>query len=528
MVDLLIHGGILLDGSGAPRRMADVAIQGGTIVAVGDCKEMQAKQELDARGRFVTPGFVDIHRHADAAVFRAGFGEAELKQGLTTIVNGNCGLSLAPIHAAHRAELLQYLRPITGAVEDGAAIESMDSYLSAAEQTRLPLNVGMLVGGGTLRADCCGYAEEPIADLAPLHSELERALSAGAFGVSLGLGYAPECFYSTQELIRVLEPLRGTGIPVTVHMREEGGAVLAALDEMLAVCRALHTPVHISHLKAMGRENWGSKIPAALEKLRRAREDGLEVSCDVYPYTAGSTQLLHILPQDFLGGGTDAVVKRLRDPRARAELSERLKTGTDFDNISRLVGWDNIVLSALNLPEHQALIGKTVAQIAAERGEAPDACVFDLLAEERCAITMIDFITSEDDIARILRDAASNVISDSTYPTEGMPHPRVYGTFARILETYVCKKGILTMEEAVRKMTRVPADVVGLRRKGRLEAGADADILIFRPEAIHENASYQSPCRPSSGFETVLVGGVAAIANGELTGLRNGHALRRR
>lgn len=527
MLDSILRGGTLIDGSGAPGVPADLAIQNGKIAAIGNCSGLEARRSFDVRGKCVTPGFLDIHRHADAAVFRPGFGEAELRQGLTTIINGNCGLSLAPFGAAHRAEILQYLRPITGAVSEQIETDSMDGYLRGAAAQNLPIHVGMLVGNGILRADGFGYEDAPISDYAPLHRAMEKALAEGAFGVSLGLGYAPECFYSTEALIRALAPLQGSGIPITVHMREEGSAVLSAIDEMLTVCRALHTPVHISHLKAMGKENWGNKIPQALAMLRRAREDGLPVSCDVYPYTAGSTQLLHILPQDFLGGGLDAVVQRLRDPGARRELSARLKTGTDFDNISRLVGWENILLSTLNRPENKKYEGKTAAEIAKARGQEPDECIFDLLADERCAITMIDFIASEQDIAQILQDDFANVISDSTYPTEGMPHPRVYGTFARMIEKYVCLDKVLSLEQAVRKMTQVPADVLGLRQKGRLAVGADADILVFAPEAIRENATYQKPCVCSDGFETVFVGGETAIENGRLTGSRSGGVLRR-
>lgn len=527
--DLIIRGGRLIDGSGAPACSGDVGIKDGKIRAIGDLSGAAAKQILDAGGKCVTPGFIDIHRHADAAVFRPGFGELELKQGLTTIVNGNCGLSAAPIADAHEMEILRYLQPITGRIGANVPTLSLRLYLEAAEKQPLPIHVGMLAGAGILRANCAGYGVRQLTDghFDQIHRQLEQVLEDGALGVSLGLGYAPECFYTTEELIRALQPLRDSGIPITVHMRQEGDSVTASVEEMLAVARALRTPVHISHLKAMGKRNWGVKIPQALNLIAKARDEGLDVTCDLYPYTAGSTQLLHILPPDFLTGGTEAVTLRLRDPEQRKLLAERLKTGHDFDNIVQLVGWDNIIMSTLNQPQNKPFEGMTIASAALCKGVDPFDCCCDMLASEHCAVTMIDFISSEDDIASILRSPFSNVISDSTYPTEGMPHPRLYGTFVRIIEKYVLRDNVLPLETAVAKMTRLPADVLGLRQKGRLEVGADADINIFDPSALREGGTYADPQHCASGFDTILVGGQIALRNGELTDCRSGTVLRR-
>lgn len=525
MFDLIIRGGSILDGSGKDAFIADIGIKDGIIKQIGTLGA-DAAQELSAVGRTVTPGFIDIHRHADAAALRKGFGELELRQGLTTIVNGNCGLSLAPVADAHREEVLNYLTPIIGKAGSGAETASMDSYLSCIGKT--PVNIGMLVGAGVLRANAAGYTAAPLTDVQyhDIHRQMERALSDGAFGVSLGLGYAPECFYSTDGLIRALAPLKGTDAPLTVHMREEGTAVDRAVEEMLTVARALRCPLHISHLKAMGKRNWGIKIPKVLTMLQDAREDGLDVSWDVYPYTAGSTQLLHIMPPELLDGGTDEICRKLLDRAERERLKERLANGTDFDNISALVGWDNIYMSTLNCPQNQIYAGRSVREIASMRDQAPEDCVFDLLAEEKCTITMIDFITSEDDIAQILRTDAVNIISDSTYPTEGRPHPRLYGTFARVLDKYVRQEKILTLPDAVKKMTSNPAKALRLKGKGLLQVGFDADILIFDPAQVRENATYETPDRFSSGFD-VIVGGKPALTDGKLINAGNGKVLRR-
>ena len=525
MVDTLILGGTLFDGSGGAPYSADIAVKDGRIAAIGTLRDTPADLVLDAAGFCVTPGFLDIHRHGDAAVFREGYGKAELKQGITTVLNGACGLSLAPFGDAHRDEILHYLAPITDGIAPEIPTASMGAYLAALRKTELPLCVGMMVGGGTLRADLCGYREAPPDDLSVLHRRLEQALSEGARAVSLGLGYAPECFYTTQELIDALAPLQNGNIPIAVHMREEGDKVCEAIEEMLTVARALHCPLHISHLKAMGMRNWRKRIPQALKLMQNARAEGVDVSCDVYLYDAGSTQLLHLLPPDFLVGGTEAVSARLRQPEQRELLRQRIRTGRDFDNIAQMIGWENIILSTLRLPQYQDLIGKTLAEAAELLRLDPVDCLCQILADEHCAVTMIDRINCEEDICTILQDNFSSVISDATYPTVGLPHPRVYGNCTRLFERFVKEKQVLTLQQAVRKVTALPAEAMRLTGKGVLQVGADADINIFRFDDLHERATYLDPCQESDGMDTVLVAGKPAILHGTFTGNHNGSVL---
>ena len=441
----------------------------------------------------MTPGFIDIHRHADAAAFRPDYGSLELRQGLTTIVNGNCGLSAAPFGPDHAATIRAYLRPITGDIPDTLPSASLAAYLAALRD--LPLHTGMLVGAGILRADTAGYELEHLdeAHYRAIHRAMERALGDGALGVSLGLGYAPECFCTTEELIHTLEPLRGQDIPLTVHMRQEGAGVCTSVEEMLTVARTLRIPLHISHLKAMGRDSW----------------------------------LLHILPPEFLEGGMDAVVRRLRDPTARRELARRIESGSGFDDIARLAGWDGIYLTSLHCPEDHPFLGKSLSQIAALTGQDPLDCCCDLLVREDGQITMIDFMASEEDIIAILQSDLSNLISDSTYPTEGMPHPRVYGTFPRLIQHFVMKKHALTLEQAVRKMTALPARALRLRHKGVIAEGMDADLCVFDPAQLRENGDYRCPCRMASGLDAVLVAGQPAVIHDTLTGAHAGTVIRR-
>lgn len=526
MFDWIIEQGTVMDGSGKDGVVCDVGIRNGQIAAVGTLSQAEGRR-IDARGKTVTPGFVDIHRHGDLAMFRPGFGELELRQGLTTIINGNCGMSAAPFGAAYRTEIMEYLAPVIGPSEQ-APSECMADYLQAVSAQSLPINVGMLVGGGVLRSDICGHESRELTneEYRLLHRHLEQALADGALGVSLGLGYAPECFYSTEGLIRALAPLSGGKIPFTVHTRDEGTNVDKSVAEMLTVAKALRCPVEISHLKAIGIQNWGVKIPNVLEMLDRARQDGVEVRWDVYPYTAGSTQLLHILPPEVLAGGTDETCFRLRDPVERETIKARLRTGEDYNNISLLVGWENIEVSTVTLPEHRSFVGLSIPEAAAHVGKSPEDFTLDLLADERCAVTMIDRITAEEDIRTILRTEPVSVISDATYPTEGLPHPRLYGNFVRLIEKYVVQEHVLTLPQAVKKMTRNPAEALRLHQKGRIEVGADADLNIFIPEQLHETGTFADPAHHPVGIETVFVNGEPQILNGVLCKESHGAVLR--
>lgn len=434
MLDTLIRGAKIVDGTGKAAFTADVGILDGMIEAVGNLSGAQAFETIEAAGRVLTPGFIDMHRHADAALFREGFGEAELCQGLTTLVNGNCGMSL-------------------------------------------------------------------------------------------GLGYAPEIFYSTDGLIRALAPLHRSGVPIYVHMRQEGDGVVDALREMLEVARALQTPLEVSHLKAIGGRNARKAVPEMLSLIEKAREDGLGVMCDVYPYTAGSTQLIHVLPPEFQEGGTEALTKRLLDDAARKEMRARMEAGSDFENITLLVGFDNVIAIGLQMDEYRRFEGKSVAEIAQTLQKDPFDALFDLLAAEQCGTGMIDYISDEEDVKDILRAPFSGVISDATYPSGGRVHPRVYGTFARLIEKYVVQERVLTLDQAVHKVTGHAADRFGFEKKGVIAAGMDADLLLFSPENVREHGTYARPNLPATGFDEVFVLGERVIENGVYRGGSSGEML---
>lgn len=525
MLDILIKNGNIYDGANAPFH-GDVAVSDGKIVGVGHI-DADALTTIDARDKCVTPGFIDIHRHADMAAFRPGFGEAEIMQGLTTIVNGNCGMGPAPVEKGSGLE--GYLKPVLGGMLDEVDTRSMADYMKNLEKSPLPLNIGMLTGCGTIWADILGYGgrHPDKGDFARFHSMLERELSAGTLGVSLGLGYAPECFLTTEELIKGLEPLRNSDIPIAFHMRQEGDGVCCSVKEVISIGKALKAPVHISHLKAMGRRNWNRRIPEALELIRNAAEDGVDITFDAYPYTAGSTQLMHVLPPDYIEGGTAKVIERLRDKEQRIILDERIANGADFDNIAGMVGWDNIVVSVVNTEENKKYEGRNIAETAKLRGESPIDCLCNILIEENCAVTMIDFITCDEDIARIYNEKGASVISDSIYPVGGRPHPRLYGSFPRVIQRYVYERGDITLQRAIEIMTAAPADALRLKNKGRIAVGMDGDINIFAPEMIKERGSYNEPAQNALGMEYVLLGGRVKLHDGQLLHGEKGSVVRR-
>ena len=527
MLDTLIRGARVVDGTGRAAFTADVGILDGVIEEVGHLQDAQAFEIIEAGGRCLTPGFIDMHRHADAALFRDGFGEAELCQGLTTLVNGNCGMSLAPLSGAHADECANYLAPITGDIPPQLRFDSLASYFKAAQEHGLPLSCAELIGMGTLRTLAAGFTAGDLSplELRDLHYHMEKALADGACGVSLGLGYAPEIFYSTNGLIRTLAPLHRSGVPICVHMRQEGDGVVEALREMLEVARALQTPLEVSHLKAIGSHNARKAVPEMLSLIERAREDGLDVMCDAYPYTAGSTQLIHVLPPEYQEGGTEKLTQRLRDGAARREMRARMETGSDFENITLLVGFDNVVAIDLQTDEYRRFEGKSITEVAQTLQKDPFDALFDLLAAEQCLPGMIDYISDEEDVKNILRAPFAGVISDATYPSGGRVHPRVYGTFARLIEKYVVQEHVLTLEQAVHKVTGHAAERFGFEHKGTIAAGMDADLLLFSPESIHENGTYARPNVPAAGFDEVFVLGGRVIENGIYRGGSSGEML---
>lgn len=531
MYDYILKKGIIVTGDGSKPFEGEVAIEGGRIKKIGSSIQEAAKEVLDVCGNFITPGFIDIHRHADANVFLPSFGELEVRQGLTTIINGNCGLSIVPCPTKHKKEIFDFLLPVIGKVTAEEQFEDFDSYVQAVEKYPLPINVGMNIGNGTIRAAVKGYETGKLTK-----EELDRAkiyltdsLEAGALGVSLGIVYAPEYNYNTEDFIEVLEPMKKYGVPLVTHIRGEGDTSYESLEEVLEIARRLEVPLHISHLKIIGERNWGGGAERALQLIDRARDNGMKITCDLYPYTAGSTQLIQILPPEYLEGGLKKITARLQERDERDALTAILKKpSVYFENLVSSIGWHNIYPTTMHLEKNKPFLGKSIDLIAQLQGKDPYECAYDLLVEEQCEISMVDYIASEEDIKKIMKYPYSSLISDTVYPTGGIPHPRMYGTYPRVLQKYVREEKVLSIEEAIHKMTGLPAEVYQLQGKGLIKENMDADIAVFDLNKINTGATYQEPEHMATGFSYIFVNGELTVCEDRYTKSKAGCFLKRR
>lgn len=524
----LIKNGNIVDGCNTPAFKGDVLIADGKIVKIGKNLQEADATVIEAEGKYVTPGFIDIHRHADANVFLENFGEIEIRQGLTTIVNGNCGLSIVPCPKEHRDEIFDFLKAIIGEVHSEKEFDDYKSYMAVLSEYKLPINVGMLIGDGTVRAAVKGYETGKLSEeeLSKVQEYIDSSLRDGALGVSLGIVYAPEYNYDLEDFVKVLAPMTKYKAPLVTHIRGEGDIFKESIEEVIEIARRLKVPLHISHLKCIGKRNWGHGVKTVLSLIDKAREEGMDVTCDVYPYTAGSTQLIQVLPPEFLEGGFSEITKRLQNKEKREELTQILKTpSSHFENLVSSIGWDNIRVTTVQTEKNRKYTGKSIAEIAKMMNKDPYECAYDLMVDENCNIAMVDFITSEEDIRTIMKYPYTSIISDTVYPEGGVPHPRMYGTYPRILQKYVREEKVLTIEEAVYKMTALPASLYHFETKGKIKEGMDADLLIFDLNQVETKAVYDDPRRLATGFSYVFVNGEMAVKDDCYLGSRTGRLM---
>lgn len=549
-MDYIIKNGWIVNGKNEKPFYGDLAVKNGKIEEVGEHIEIPSdfpsdfpeKCVLDAAGGYVAPGFIDIHRHGDWQAFGNGDDELLNRQGLTTVVNGNCGLSVAPAGEKYGKEIAGFLSSVTGEFRQGQAddfksaaesneeiMSTMSSYMSALSREKRSVNTGMLAGNGTIRAGVKGYAPGKLSreEVHQVWNALEESLAAGALGVSLGVAYAPEFEYDRDGLAKALQPLRGTNIPITTHVRNEGDGILLALQEVISVAEELQIPLHVSHLKCIGQKNWGDTPVKILQLFDQAASRGVKVDFDLYPYLTGSTQLVHLLPPQFQEGGTDAICARLADAACRKEITKVLQQPSDiFENIVELAGFERIYASTLHTRQLEGYAGQSIAAIAEQLGKDPYETLYDILLAERCQVTMLDTIASEEDMLYFLKDSRANLISDAIYPAGGKYHPRVYGAFPKLLTDYVRDRNIFSIEEAVYKMTAKPAAVLDLNR-GILQKGMPADINVFHLDKLQVHADFQNPDQCCTGFDYVMVGGEIAVEKDRYKNSKSGMIQRR-
>ena len=531
-LDLLITNASIVDGTGNPGYAAHIGIVAGKIACISrNISNSNATRTIDAQGMTVCPGFIDAHSHDDAYLLIKPQGNQKVRQGVTTDVIGNCGFSLAPVSDKHRDDLRKALAIMGGKYlpEEIWKISSFNEFLTILEGAQLGINVVPLVGHGTIRIAVVGFenrapTESELAEMKQLTAE---AMQAGAFGLSSGLIYVPANYAATDEIIelaRVAGQFKGI---YTTHMRNESDQQMAAIDETLRIASEAGIAAHISHHKIVGRNNWGQSKDT-LKSLATARANGLAVTCDQYPYPAGSTILAAALPPHIQAQGPDVFAEKLKDPAIRQAIINEIESKSDapWENFIKGAGFNNIIISVA--PQHEEYIGKSIAQIAEREAKTPYEVFFDLLIEERLEVIMVIFMMDEADIIRIMQDPITMIGTDGIPGFgAGKVHPRMIGTFPRILGRYVREQGVIRLEEAVRKMTSLPAQTFGLYRKGILRDGLDADIVIFDPQTIIDRSTFDDPLQPPAGISWVIVNGEVAVEHGQVTGATSGQVLRR-
>ncbi|MFF3391901.1 amidohydrolase family protein [Streptomyces sp. NPDC002669] len=532
--DLLLRGGTLVDGTGAPAREADVAVVDGRIAVLPAGAGVTAAETLDVTGRVVAPGFIDVHTHSDALAAPHGTGGAAeplddlrlapLLQGVTTEICGNCGTSLFPSLPERLPELAEHLRVTFGLGPVRPAVD-FDAFAAGQDPALRHTHIASLVGHGTLRAGVMGFAARPPrpAELDAMCALLDRALAQGAAGLSTGLIYPPGTYADTEEIVALAGVAARHGKPYVTHLRDEMSQVESALEEALEIAVRSGAPLQVSHHKTAGRHAWGATL-RTLPRLERARAEGVDVLCDVYPYTAGSTVLHAMLPPWASEGGIGALLERLRGPGTRDRIRADIARGVEgWENTVGNGGWDLISVAAA--PTSTWAEGRTVADLAAERGVDPVDQACDLLLAERGEVTIISHSMREDDVRRVLASPLSMIGSDGV-PKPGRPHPRWAGSFARVLGHYARDERLFPLEAAVHKMTGLPAGRFGLTGRGTVRDGAVADLVVLDPASVRDTAGFDRPLLIPEGIDTVVVSGRIAARDGRPTSARAGEVVR--
>jgi N-acyl-D-amino-acid deacylase len=526
--DILIRGGAIIDGNGRPGEIGDIAIRNGVIAALGKSLSAEAPKVIDAAGLAVTPGFIDIKTHSDFTLPINPKAESKVRQGVTTEIIGHCGFSVAPVLSGKAQLLADYLSggaPWLPFREMGFP-EYLDSFPPVA------VNAGMLIGHNTLRLMVMGLedrAPRP-AELADMIALLEDGLAAGALGMSSGLFTPPGSFAEPSEMLAFGAVLKRYNAAYFTHIRDESNKVLEGVGEAIDFARACGVHVEIVHLKCSGVDNWG-KAAQILSMIETARAEGCDIDCDSYPYTAGANPLKNLLPPWVQVGGFEAMLARLALPEVRARIRDELDRD-GLSNWGRIPSWDCVQISVSpHLPQHA---GETIAALAAARGLDPLDLLCDFLIEDKGATRVLITSIAEEDVCEIVRSASAlvgsdgNCVADYGVVAQGMPHPRFYGTFPRIIGRYVHEQQVLPLEQAIHKMTGATARALRLRDRGLLREGYRADIAIFDTADFTDRATYADPHQyPTGSRTTVLVNGVVVVEDARHTGATPGMVLRR-
>ncbi|MBN1222062.1 MAG: D-aminoacylase [Candidatus Aminicenantes bacterium] len=525
--DLIVRNGRIYDGSGETAFIADIGIKGGTVAKIGKISGSKGVLVLDAKDLAVCPGFIDAHDHTDIGLLVNPKAESSVRQGITTLVSGNCGSSPFPIPDASFEESREELKE---AYDLDLNWRDIHGFFSRLEESGMAVNYATLVGQGTIRGAVVGFHDRPpeADELEKMKSLVEENIRGGAIGLSSGLEYAPSSYAKADEIVELCRTAAANGGLYATHMRDESDYLIEALDEAIDVSRRTGIRLQISHFKVAYPRNW-HKIDEALVKIETAAKEGIDLFCDRYPYTAGATGLSSMnFPLWAKQGTADEFLARLRDrsleKKFRVFLAEREK---------KLGSWDKIVISSVHTEKNRKFEGKSISEGAAEAGKDVFEFIRDLLIEEEDRVGQVIFMMSEDNLKRILSHPLVGVGCDGSALaaygslSRGKPHPRSYGTFPRVLGKYVREEKILPMQEMVKKMTAVPASNFGFAQRGMLKPGYFADLVIFNENTLIDKATFKEPHQYPEGIEYVIVNGQVVIDRAEHTGNLPGKILRR-
>jgi len=527
--DFVIRGGTVYDGTGAPGRRGDVGIRGDRIAGVGDLSDVPATTVIDAAGLAVAPGFINMLSWSTESMLVDGRSQGELREGVTTQIFGE-GSSMGPLTPEMKQRAIEQM----GDLKYDITWTTLAEYLRELEKRGVSQNVASFVGATTIREHVIGLEDrKPTpAQLDEMRGLVRQEMQAGALGIGSSLIYAPAFYASTEELIELCKVASQYHGKYISHMRSEGNRLLEAVDELIRISREAGIPAEIYHLKAAGQANW-PKMNQVIAKVEAARKAGMKITADMYTYPAGATGLDASMPPWVLDGGYEAAYKRLADPATRARIAAAIRTpSNDWENLYRAAGSaDRVLLVEFKSDKLKPLTGKTLAEAARMRGENPVDTIMNLVLEDRSRVGTVYFMISEDNIRKQIvlpwvsfgSDAAS--MAPEPPFTKSSTHPRAYGNFARVLGKYVRDDKVLTLAEAVRKLSGLPATNLELDRRGFLKEGMFADVVVFDPTAIADRATFENPHQYAVGMHHVFVNGAHVIRNGEHTGAKPGRAL---
>jgi len=527
--DIIIKGGAVYDGTGGEAQHVDLAIKGDRIAGLGDFKDASAKTIVNASGLAVAPGFINMLSWSTESLIQDGRSQSEIRQGVTTEIMGE-GFSMGPLNDEMKKRMLQEQGDIKFAIKWNTLAE----YLRYLEQHGISCNVASFLGAATVRKYVIGYEDkQPTPQQLDQMRELVRnEMEAGALGIGTALIYPPAFYAKTEEIIELCKVAAKYKGKYISHMRSEGNQLFESFDELLRIAREANIPAELYHIKAAGQKNWG-KIDSLLSRIESAQKEGLNVRANMYTYTAGATGLDACFPPWTEDGGYPALFKRLRDPATREKIKAEVKIDSDkWENLYLATGSpDKILLVAFKSEKLKPLTGKTLAEVAKMRGKDPIDTAMNLVAEDESRVGTVYFMMSEENVKKeIAKPWISFGSDEASEAPEGVflksnPHPRAYGNFARVLGKYVRDEKVITLPEAIRRLSALPATNLGLDHRGFLKEGMFADVVVFDPATIADHATFEKPHQYATGVKHVFVNGVQVIKDGEHTGTKPGRAL---